>query len=262
MRAKDGISGARAFFQPNRNRRADDRVEVRWPDASAGKEEGTMRSSRYSSIYITANQRFKAQSRDWMRLGFVAAVAAHFALFSWFPTLQAADIGFAGDDTLVIELPPEVVIPPPPDEIMRPATPRLSTEPVAEEATIPPTGFDSNPVEGLAPPPTGARPSEVPAWIDRDTEPRLRNKAALIELAERRYPAMLREAGVSGSVGVYFFVSERGQVTNAVVQSSSGYAQLDGVALEVAKTGEFEPAMNRDRPVGVWIVLPINFEAD
>lgn len=221
-----------------------------------------MRSSRYSSIYITANQRFKAQSKDWMRLGVVAAVAAHFALFSWFPTLHAADIGSTGDDTFVIELPPEIVIPPPPDDILRPATPRAATVLLEDDRTIARTDFKSNPVKGLAPPPTGARPSEVPAWIDRDTDPRLTNEAELIRLAERQYPAMLREAGVSGSVGIYFFVSEQGRVTNAVVQRTSGYVQLDEVALKVAKAGEFKPALNRDKPVGVWIVLPINFRAD
>jgi TonB family protein len=48
-------------------------------------------------------------------------------------------------------------------------------------------------------------------------------------------------------------------VTNAVVQRSSGYPQFDQVALQIAQQGEFDPAMNRDRPVGVWIVLPIVF---
>ncbi|MFQ5530380.1 MAG: energy transducer TonB [Gemmatimonadota bacterium] len=218
-----------------------------------------MRASRYSSIYVTANQRFKSQSEDWLSVGVAAAVAAHFALFSLFPSLHAADVDFVGSGTLVIELPPEVVIPPPPENISRPSTPRVPAEPIDAERTIARTDFDSNPVAKLAPPPTGARPSEVPAWIDREEEPRLKNKAELIRMAEQRYPSMLRDAGISGSVGVYFFVSERGEVTNAVVQRSSGYARFDQVALDIAKAGEFEPARNRDRPVGVWILLPIEF---
>lgn len=81
-------------------------------------------------------------------------------------------------------------------------------------------------------------------------------------MAERLFPNTLREAGVSGTVGVFFFVSENGDVTNAVVQSSSGYPQLDDVALEVAKAGKFDPAMNRDIPVGVWLILPVIFSSN
>ncbi|MFW6089832.1 MAG: energy transducer TonB, partial [Gemmatimonadota bacterium] len=100
---------------------------------------------------------------------------------------------------------------------------------------------------------------EVPSYIPRDVEPVLKNRQRLMRLAQQRYPSMLREAGVSGTVGVYFYVSETGEVTNAVVQKSSGYPQFDEVALEIAQQGEFDPAMNRDRPVGVWIALPIQF---
>ena len=64
---------------------------------------------------------------------------------------------------------------------------------------------------------------------------------------------------MSGTVRVYCYVSESGVVTNAVVQASSGYPQFDQVAVEVARTAVFEPAMNRDKPVGVWILLPIDF---
>ncbi len=81
-------------------------------------------------------------------------------------------------------------------------------------------------------------------------------------MAKRLFPRVLREAGVGGNVGVFFFVSEEGDVTNAVVQSSSGYVRLDHVALEVAKAGKFEPAMIRDLTVGVWIILPINFTSN
>lgn len=219
--------------------------------ANAGKE-------RSPSV----NEQFKSRSEDWMTLGVIAAVVAHFALFALFPTLTAENIDFSADEIAMVELPPEVKIPPPPEQIARPATPRVAAAALDEDITIARTDFESNPIENLPPPPAGARPAEVPSYIPRDVEPRLKNAAELIRMAKRLFPSVLREAGVRGNVGVFFFVSESGDVTNAVVQSSSGYARLDNVALEVAKAGEFEPAMIRDLPVGVWIIMPINFTSN
>lgn len=212
-----------------------------------------------SALWVTANERFKSKSGDWMAIGVIAAVLAHGALFAFFPEMNAADIDFTGDEAEVVELPPEVEIPPPPEQISRPATPRVAAAALDEDITIARTDFESNPVENLPPPPAGARPSDVPSYIPRDVEPVLKNRAQLLRLAQQRYPSILRESGISGTVGVYFFVSASGEVTNAVVQSSSGYPQFDQVALDIAQQGEFDPAMNRDRPVGVWIVLPIQF---
>jgi protein TonB len=221
-----------------------------------------MQVSESSERAPTANERFKSRSEDWVTMGFLAAVFAHFALFALFPTLTAEDIDFAADEIAIVELPPEVKIPPPPEQIARPATPRVAAAALDEDMTIARTDFESNPIENLQPPPAGARPSEVPSYIPRDVEPRLKNAAELIRMAQRRFPVVLREAGVGGTVGVFFFVSAEGDVTNAVVQSSSGYERLDNVALEVARAGKFEPAMNRDLPVGVWLILPIVFSSN
>ena len=217
------------------------------------------RNDKSSAIWVAANDRFKRKSGDWMAIGVIAAVLAHGALFAFFPEMNADDIDFTGEEAEVIDLPPEVEIPPPPEQISRPATPTVAAAALDEDITIARTDFESNPVENLPPPPAGARPSEVPSYIPRDVEPVLKNRPQLLRLAQQRYPSMLREAGISGTVGVYFFVAASGEVTNAVVQSSSGYPQFDQVALDIAQQGEFQPAMNRDKPVGVWIILPIQF---
>jgi protein TonB len=217
------------------------------------------KNDKSAALWVTANERFKSKNGDWMAIGVIAAVLAHGALFAFFPEMNADDMGFTGDEAEVVDLPPEVEIPPPPEQISRPATPRVAAASLDEDITIARTDFESNPVENLPPPPAGARPSEVPSYIPRDVEPVLKNRAQLLRLAQQRYPSMLREAGISGTVGVYFFVSASGEVTNAVVQSPSGYPQFDQVALEIAQQGEFQPAMNRDKPVGVWIVLPVTF---
>lgn len=219
-----------------------------------------MAKDKSAAMWVTANDRFKSRSGDWLAIGVIAAAIAHLGLFALFPSMTADDMGFTSEEAEVVDLPPEVKIPPPPEKISRPATPRVSAAKLDEDITIARTDFESNPIENLPPPPAGARPSDVPSYIPRDVEPRLKNAASLKRLLQQRYPSMLREAGVSGTVGVYFFVDAQGAVTNAQVQRSSGYPQFDQVALDVAKQGEFTPAMNRDKPVGVWIVLPVEFK--
>lgn len=218
-----------------------------------------MVDNKSSAIWVTANERFKSRSEDWMTMGVVAAVVAHFALFAFFPTLRADDIDFTGDEIETVELPPEVRIPPPPEQIARPATPRVAAAALDEDITIARTDFESNPIENLPPPPAGARPSDVPSYIPRDVEPRLKNGSQIQRLLSQRYPSMLREAGISGSVVLYVFVDEQGNPAKSQVQTSSGYAQFDAAAESIADDMDFSPAMNRDKPVGVWILQRIDF---
>lgn len=209
--------------------------------------------------WVTANERFKAQSGDWMTIGVIAAVIAHFATFALFPTLTAEDIDFTGEEAEVVDLPPEVEIPPPPEQISRPATPTVAAAALDEDITIARTDFESNPIENLPPPPAGARPSDVPSYIPRDVEPRMTNRREVQRVIQSRYPSMLREAGIGGTVQLYIFVDENGQPAKSQVQKSSGYPQLDQAAADVVKQMEFSPAMNRDKPVGVWVLQSVQF---
>lgn len=218
------------------------------------------RNKDQSALWVAANDRFKSKSGDWMAIGVIAAVLAHGALFAFFPEMNADDIDFTGDEAEVVDLPPEVEIPPPPEQISRPATPRVAAAPIDEDITIARTDFESNPVENLPPPPAGARPSDVPSYIPRDVNPRLKNNAAVLRFLEQRYPSMLREAGISGSVVLWVFVDENGRVTKSVVKESSGYPQFDAAAADVAARMEFSPAQNRDKPIGVWAAQQIDFE--
>lgn len=211
--------------------------------------------------WLTANERFKRGYSTWTWIGVLAATFLHFALFNWFPQLQAADMGTVTDEIVSIDLPPEVKIPPPPEQIARPATPRVSANVnMDEDVTIAPTTFEDNPVENLPPPPEGARPQDVPSYIPRDVEPRLRNGPEIQRLLERLYPTMLREAGIGGEVTLWVFVDEGGRAERSQVQKSSGYPAFDNAAQQIVEQMRFSPAMNRDKPVGVWVAQRIDFK--
>jgi len=77
---------------------------------------------------------------------------------------------------------------------------------------------------------------------------------------EREYPPLLRDAGIGGTVRVYFFIDENGTVQDTRIDQSSGHQALDDAALEVAGIYRFSPALNRDKKVPVWVSFPITFQ--
>jgi len=210
---------------------------------------------------LTANDRLKQRFADWFWWSLSAAVVIHWAIFMFFPTLTAADMSFTTPEIAAIEMPPEVQIPPPPEQIARPARPVISNTTIDEDITIAPTTFEDNPIENLPPPPTTTGPdiSAAPVPTPFTVAPELRNRDEVRRALERFYPPFLRDAGIGGTVLVWFFIDETGKVRNHLIKESSGHKALDEAALKVAEIMQFSPALNRDKKVPVWVALPIDF---
>ena len=77
---------------------------------------------------------------------------------------------------------------------------------------------------------------------------------------EREYPPLLRDAGIGGTVTVFFFIDENGQVQDYRIDQSSGHQALDDAALAVADVYRFTAALNRDKKVPVWVSFGITFQ--
>jgi TonB family protein len=109
-----------------------------------------------------------------------------------------------------------------------------------------------------------AEPNEVgrePVFTPMEIRPQFLNRTEFIQQLQRRYPPMLKDAAIGGTVNVWVFIDERGQVTNTRVQESSGYPQLDMTAEQLMReVADFSPAVNRDQNVPVWISIPVTFE--
>ncbi len=216
-----------------------------------------------SASLETANDRFKRSFSSWFWGSMIVASVAHFMLFQFWPTGTAEDVSFTSEELEMIELPPEIEIPPPPQAISRPATPVMATADIDDDITIALTTFADNPVDDLPPPPTDDGVTNLasnPVFTPMTVRPELRNRAEVIAALMREYPAILRDAGVGGQVMVWFFISEIGQVLDSRIEKSSGHTQLDEAALKVAAVYRFTPALNRDQTVQVWIQLPITFQ--
>ena len=211
----------------------------------------------------TENDRFKRSFGSWFWGSMIAATVVHFMLFQFWPTQTAEDVSFTAEELEMIELPPEIEIPPPPEAISRPATPVMATADIDDDITIAPTTFADNPVEDLPPPPTDDGIVDIasaPVFTPMTVRPEIVNRGEVQAALMREYPPILRDSGIGGTVEVWFFISEEGRVLDSRVSKSSGQVQFDEAALKVADVVRFSPALNRDQRVQVWIQLPITFQ--
>jgi protein TonB len=212
---------------------------------------------------FTANDRLKGSFTNWFWGSIAIAAMLHFVVLAFFPDMTAADASFNARVMDAYEIPPEVEIPPPPEQIQRPAIPVISTNvDINEDITITPPTFEENPVTDLPPPPQGASVdvSDQPTFTPYEIEPEMRNKSEYVRALERSYPSTLKDAGIGGTVRVWLFINESGTVTNTKVVETSGYPQLDQAALTATKVLKFTPALNRDQKVPVWIQFPVTFQ--
>lgn len=99
----------------------------------------------------TANDRLKRSFDSWFWGSMIVATVLHFGTFAFWPEFTAADVSIDSTELETIELPPEIEIPPPPQQISRPATPVMAAADIDEDITIAPTTFEDNPVEDLRP---------------------------------------------------------------------------------------------------------------
>jgi len=161
------------------------------------------------------------------------------------------------DDVVeTVDIPPtqQFEAPPPPS---RPSIPVESEdEDIAEDITIEETDLES--FEWEAPPPP---PDEGPTirFIPYDEPPEPIGGYAAIQ-KNVRYPEIAQEAGIEGTVIIQAFVDARGKVQETVVLKGIPNTGLDEAAAEAIKRTRFKPAKQRDRPVGVWISIPVNFK--
>jgi len=140
--------------------------------------------------------------------------------------------------------------PPPPS---RPSVPIESeSEDLDEDITIAETELEDFEAWGDAPPPptnTGPRVRFIPY----DDPPVARSPINPI------YPEIAQEAGIEGTVIVQAFINDKGIVEETVILKGVPNTGLDEAAAKAIMQTRFKPAKQRDRPVGVWISIPVHF---
>lgn len=73
------------------------------------------------------------------------------------------------------------------------------------------------------------------------------------------YPRVAREKGHEGTVMLRILVTPEGDVSEVVVEHSSGFSMLDVAALDAAKHWKFTPARRDGVAVAASVVVPVEF---
>tara|TARA_B100001175_G_scaffold166814_1_gene141401 strand:+ start:1127 stop:1741 length:615 start_codon:yes stop_codon:yes gene_type:complete len=133
----------------------------------------------------------------------------------------------------------------------RPSIPVPSDdEDIADDLTLDELDFDdfSN-FDAPPPPPSG--PKVV--FIPYDDPP------VAMSPIRPTYPEIAQEAGIEGVVVVQAFIDEKGRVKETLILKGVPNTGLDEAAMEAIRKTRFRPAKQRERAVGVWISIPVNF---
>jgi len=138
--------------------------------------------------------------------------------------------------------------PPPP---ARPSVPVESeSEDVADDVTLDEFNLDDfDAWDAPPPPPEGPRVKFIP--YDDPPVP--------LTPIRPKYPEIAQEAGIEGTVVVQVFVDDRGRVKDTVILKGIPNTGLDEAATVAIRAVRFRPAKQRERAVGVWISIPVNF---
>lgn len=99
-----------------------------------------------------------------------------------------------------------------------------------------------------------------PTFTPFTVAPSIQNRDEVVAAMAREYPPELRDAGIGGTVRVYFFINEDGTAEQVRIDQSSGHPEIDEAAMNVAGAYRFSPALNRDEKVPVWVSFPITFQ--
>jgi len=179
----------------------------------------------------------------------VGLVIMNFLVFPRFQnTMEFEDVDQIIIENIDIPQTQQIDNTPPP---ARPSIPVPSDdEDIAEDLTLDELDFDdfSN-MDAPPPPPSGPKV----AFIPYDLAPRAKSAIRPI------YPEIAQEAGIEGVVVVQAFIDERGRVKETLILKGVPNTGLDEAAMEAIRKTKFHPAEQRERPVAVWISIPVNF---
>ncbi len=78
-----------------------------------------------------------------------------------------------------------------------------------------------------------------------------------VQRVEPAYPEFAREAQIQGKVTLHVLVGKDGRVKN--VKVIKGVTGLNEAAVDAIKKWVFKPALSNNKPVAVWVEVPMDF---
>ena len=147
-------------------------------------------------------------------------------------------------------------LPPPPS---RPAIPIESeSEDIPEDATIEETEIDFDEVPPPPPPPPEDDEDQI-IFVPYDEPPEPIGGFAAIQ-RKLQYPEIARKAGIEGTVIIYARIDKKGNVVKTKVVKPLGNSGCNEAAIKAIRAVKWKPAKQRDKPVAVWVSVPVKFK--
>ncbi len=187
------------------------------------------------------------------RISSVVGIIILIGLFLLYPRFVNSTVIEQTDQIIIenLDIPETQQIdrPPPP---ARPSVPIESeSEDIADDLTIEETDLESFEAwDAPPPPPSGPQVKFIP--YDDPPQP--------MKPIKPKYPEIAQEAGIEGVVIVQAFIDDKGRVQETIVLKGIPNTGLDEAAVEAIRSTRFKPAKQRERAVGVWISIPVNFK--
>ncbi len=177
-----------------------------------------------------------------------------------FQTLRAISLDETESKTVDIQI--EVADIPPTEQFKRPPPPPKpsipipsESEDIPEDLTIEANDLD---LSDIPPPPPPPDDEGDMIFVAYDQGPTPKGGFRAIQKA-LKYPEIARKAGIEGRVTVHVLVSEKGEVLKTKILQSLGHTGCDQAAVNAIKKVRWNPAMQRDKPVKVWVAIPVIF---
>jgi protein TonB len=198
---------------------------------------------------MTAHAAFKLRYRKYLDIALALSLALHILAFVVMPNIKIQPLKTETEEIEVIDIPPEIEIPPPPKEVARPKIPvETLDEDVEEEETIEDTTLDMSDLPDAPPPP----PQSGGDFLVFDKAPKVK------KFVQPDYPTLARQAEIEGIVVLKVTVNERGRVMRATVLRSDAEV-FNNSAIEAVQQWEFSPAEQSGNPVKATITIPLQF---
>jgi protein TonB len=199
----------------------------------------------------TANDRFKAQYRKYLRWSAAFALGLTILVFLFSPRYVPRPYTLPHNQIQLVNV--EVwEVPPPPREAPKPPLP-LEPAPNSQVQTDP--QIDPTLMSWQHLPPMPIPRPEVPS--DLDFVPSS-SKPKLLFFAAPEYPEIARMSRMEGEVIVKVLVGVDGSVILSEIQLGAGPI-LNRAALAAARRCRFQPGLQRGNPVAVWMAIPYRF---
>lgn len=200
----------------------------------------------------------KLKYKKVLELGMIIAL---FGMILIFQLLRAINLEAVETEKKEIQI--EVADIPPTEQIKRPPPPPKpsipipsESEDIPEDLTIETTDLDFSDIPPPPPPPEDDEGMNI--FVAYDEPPSPIGGFGAIQKA-LKYPEIARKAGIEGRVIVQVLVSEKGQVIKTRVIKSLGHSGCDDAAVNAIKSVKWKPALQRDKPVKVWVAIPVIF---